>query len=115
MAASDLLVLPSFAEGVPVTLMEAMASGLPVIASQVAGVSELVEDGVSGFVTPAGDAATLSACLSTLLADPALRARMGEAGRAKVTAEFDLDFLDRHRAAWGFFRDRRTELYDVLG
>jgi hypothetical protein len=52
---ADALVLPSFAEGVPVVLMEAMASGKPVIATQVGGVSELVEDGVSGFVVPPGD------------------------------------------------------------
>jgi hypothetical protein len=49
---ADALVLPSFAEGVPVVLMEAMASGKPVIATQVGGVSELVEDGVSGHVVP---------------------------------------------------------------
>lgn len=87
---ADLLVLPSFAEGVPVVLMEAMASGIPVIASQVAGVGELVETGVSGFTIPAGDLDTLEARLDTLLSDPALRARMGAAGRAKVEAEFDL-------------------------
>ena len=87
---ADMLVLPSFAEGVPVVLMEAMASGIPVIASQVAGVGELVETGVSGFTIPAGDLDTLAARLDTLLSDPGLRARMGAAGRAKVAAEFDL-------------------------
>lgn len=87
---SDMLVLPSFAEGVPVVLMEAMASGIPVIASQVAGVAELVENGVSGYVIPAGDLDTLTARLRELLADPALRTRMGAAGRAKVEADFDL-------------------------
>lgn len=88
---ADMLVLPSFAEGVPVVLMEAMASRIPVIASAVAGVPELVADGVSGFVVPAGDVATLTARLETLLADPGLCRRMGEAGRAKVVAEFDLE------------------------
>lgn len=87
---SDMLVLPSFAEGVPVVLMEAMAATLPVIASRVAGVPELVEDGVSGFVTPPGDLATLTDRLGRLLADADLRARMGAAGRAKVVAEFDV-------------------------
>ncbi len=57
---ADMLVLPSFAEGVPVVLMEAMASRIPVIASRVAGVPELVEDGVSGFTVPPGDVATLA-------------------------------------------------------
>ncbi|RWR29833.1 colanic acid biosynthesis glycosyltransferase WcaL [Sinirhodobacter populi] len=87
---SDMLVLPSFAEGVPVVLMEAMASEIPVIASQVAGVGELVENGVSGFTIPAGDLDTLAARIDTLLSDPDLRARMGAAGRAKVEADFDL-------------------------
>lgn len=88
--AADLLVLPSFAEGVPVVLMEAMATGLPVIASRVAGVQELVEDGVSGRVLPPGDIDALVAALDGLLSDPDMRARMGQAGRAKVVAEFDV-------------------------
>lgn len=91
---SDALVLPSFAEGVPVVLMEAMASGKPVVATQVGGVSELVEDGVSGFVVPPGDPESLAGAIITL-ADPKIRTRMGAAGRAKVTTEFDI----RHEAA----------------
>lgn len=87
---SDMLVLPSFAEGVPVVLMEAMASGIPVVASGVAGVAELVGNGISGFTVPPGDVETLAARISALIADPELRARMGQAGREKVEAEFDL-------------------------
>lgn len=86
---ADVMVLPSFAEGVPVVLMEAMASGLPVVASRVAGVQELVEDGVSGYAVPPGDIDSLVARLDTLLADPEGCARMGAAGRARVEAEFD--------------------------
>lgn len=93
---SDMLVLPSFAEGVPVVLMEAMASRIPVIASQVAGVPELVEDGKSGFVIPAGDLATLTARLGTLLSDPDLCRKMGEVGRARVEADYDITA----EAAW---------------
>ncbi len=88
--AADMLVLPSFAEGVPVVLMEAMASRIPVVASRVAGVQELVEDGVSGHALPPGDIDTLVATLDMLLSDPERRAAMGEAGRAKVNAEFDI-------------------------
>lgn len=88
--ASDMLVLPSFAEGVPVVLMEALASGIPVIASQVAGVSELVEDGVSGFTVPPGDVATLADRIARLMDDPDLSQRMGEAGRVRVREEFDI-------------------------
>lgn len=88
---SDVLVLPSFAEGVPVVLMEAMASRVPVIASRIAGIPELVEDGVTGFVVPPGDVATLTARLGTLFAKPEICAHMGQAGRAKVEAEFFID------------------------
>lgn len=90
LAQSHALVLPSFAEGVPVVLMEAMASARPVIATRVAGVGELVEDGTSGYVVPPGDLDGLVAAMENLAADPALRARMGAAGRRKVEAEFDI-------------------------
>ena len=86
---SDVLVLPSFAEGVPVVLMEGMAAGLPVIASQVAGVPELVEDGVAGYVIPAGHPDALTEKIDRLLSDPDLCARMGAAGRARVVEDFD--------------------------
>lgn len=89
LADADALVLPSFAEGVPVTLMEAMASGLPVLATRVGGISELVEDGVSGYLVPPGNVEELTARLRDLLGDPELRQRMGAAGRAKVAAEFN--------------------------
>lgn len=83
---ADVLVLPSFAEGVPVVLMEAMAARLPVVATSVAGVGELVEDTVSGFLVPPGNAAELArAILAALDAPP----QMGEAGRARVVADFD--------------------------
>ncbi|MEL6643262.1 MAG: glycosyltransferase family 4 protein [Pseudomonadota bacterium] len=90
LATADALVLPSFAEGVPVVLMEAMASGRPVIATRVAGVSELVEDGVSGFLAPPGDATGFADRIVQLASNPDLRKRMGQAGREKVLAEFDI-------------------------
>lgn len=86
---ADALVLPSFAEGVPVTLMEAMASSLPVLTTRVGGISELVADGVSGYLVPPGNVDALTERLRDLLSDPELRARMGQAGRAKVTSEFN--------------------------
>lgn len=88
--AADLFVLPSFAEGVPVVLMEAMASRVPVIATRVGGVAELVEDGVSGLLVAPSDVEALAAAVARLAADPALRRAMGEVGRAKVEAEFDI-------------------------
>lgn len=93
---SDVLVLPSFAEGLPVVLMEALASEVAVIATRIAAVAELVEDGVSGLTVAPGDAVGLAVALERLLADPALRKAMGAEGRRKVVTEFDV----RREAAW---------------
>jgi colanic acid/amylovoran biosynthesis glycosyltransferase len=93
---THLFVLASFAEGVPVVLMEAMAAGVPVIATRIAGIPELVEDGVTGYLTPPGDAATLAARITQLLGDTALRRQFAEAGRRTVEAEFNID----KEAAW---------------
>ena len=82
--------LPSFAEGVPVVLMEAMASGVPVVATRIAGVPELVDDEVSGLLVRPGDADALAAALERLAGDEPLRAGLAAAGRAKVRAEFDI-------------------------
>jgi len=95
MEQADVFVLPSFAEGVPVVLMEAMASRLPVVATRVAGVQELVEHGMSGIVIPPGDRDALVAGMTSLLEDPALCARMGAKGREIVELEFSTD----HEAA----------------
>ncbi len=89
-AAADIFCLPSFAEGVPVVLMEAMASGLPVIGTRVTGVPELVEHGVSGLLATPGRTDEIVAALRRLASAPHLRASMGEAGREQVIAEFDL-------------------------
>jgi glycosyltransferase involved in cell wall biosynthesis len=88
---TDVFVLPSFAEGVPVVLMEAMASGVPVVTSRIAGVPELVEDGVSGILVPPGTAPQLVYALNTLLKEAALREEMGRAGREKVKHEFNTE------------------------
>lgn len=77
-------------EGIPVALMEAMASGIPVVASRLSGIPELVEDGVSGVLTPPGDAHALADTLERLWFDPALRQRLGRAAREKVMEAFDL-------------------------
>ena len=89
LVASDIMVLPSFAEGLPVVLMESLASARPVVATRVAGVSELVEDGVSGFIVSPGDPEMLCERILRLADDAELRRYMGEAGRARVVAEFD--------------------------
>ena len=90
------LVLPSFAEGLPVVLMEALAARVPVVTTRIAGVADLVEDGESGLLVPPGDAVALRAALARVLGDPEARRRMGEAGRARVVDEF----VSEREAAW---------------
>ena len=87
---SDIFVLPSFVEGIPVVLMEAMACELPVIGTEIYGIPELVEDGVSGFLVPPGDADSLAQVLRELLADPGMRKRFGKMGREKILKEFTI-------------------------
>jgi len=89
LAQTDVFVLPSFAEGVPVVLMEAMAAQVPVLTTRIAGVPELVEDGVTGRLVPPGNVAAFAQVLDAMLSDSALRARYGAAGREKVMAEYD--------------------------
>lgn len=97
---TDVFALPSFAEGVPVVLMEAMAARVPVLATNVMGVSELVDDGVVGFLVPPGDARALAERLQALIAcGPAQRRNMGGAGRRKVEQEFDVGVEGRKLAA----------------
>lgn len=87
---ADIFVLPSFAEGLPVVLMEALAARCAVVATRIAGIPELVRHGETGLLVPPGEAAALAEAVAQLLDDPALRARLAEAGRATVEAEFDL-------------------------
>ena len=89
---ATVLVLASFMEGLPVTLMEALALGVPVVAPCVAGIPELVEHGVSGLTFPPGDWSRLAQVLREILADPALQQRLAREGRRRVEAEF---FVER--------------------
>ncbi len=88
---SDIFVLPSIYEGLPNVILEAMASGLPVVASRVGGIPEAVADGETGFLFPAGDSTWLEQVLAPLIRDGALRRKMGEAGRKRVENHFSID------------------------
>ncbi len=86
--AADIYVQPSLVEACPMALLEAGAMGLPVVASAVGGVPEVILDGETGLLTPRMEPAPLALALQTLLDDPAMRARMGAAGRVRVYENF---------------------------
>lgn len=97
LAASDLFLLPSQVapdgrrEGIPVSLMEAMAAGLPVVATRLTGIPELVVDGETGRLVEPGDAEGLATAVSELLANPDRASRLGAAAQEKIRAEFSLE------------------------
>lgn len=113
MAEASVFALPSIIasdgqmEGIPVALMEALASARPVVTTAISGIPELVEHEVNGLLVPAGDAAAFAAALERVLRDPAMRAEMGRQGQRKVRAEFTQEQctrmlvarLDRENAA----------------
>lgn len=95
LADAGVLCLPSYAEGLPVCVLEAMACGLPVVSTPIAGIPEAVRDGRTGYLVPPGDRAALADRLVRLLADDGLRRRMGERGLALARQRFDRDVVVR--------------------
>jgi len=87
---SDVFALPSFAEGIPVVLMEAMASGLPCVTTRITGIPELIRDGIDGLLVTPSDSQELADTLAMLMDDLELRRELGEAGRARVGEEYNL-------------------------
>jgi glycosyltransferase involved in cell wall biosynthesis len=100
---SHVFALASHYEGLPLAVLEAMAAGLPVVASGVDGVAEVVEPGVTGYLLPQGDPAALAERLTEVLGDPGLRERMGDAARAAAAAD------TMERCVAGYF-----DLYEEL-
>ena len=93
LANSDVLVLPSLYEGMPVSVLEAMAAGKPVVATLIGGTDEAVVDGHTGFLVPPGDAPALAAAIRRVIHDRALAERLGANGRARVAAQFTAQMM----------------------
>ncbi len=89
LAAADIFALPSHFEGLPMSVIEAMLTGLPVVATDIRGPREQVVDGVTGLLVPPGTVAPLAGALRRLVGDPALRAAMGAAGRRRALERYD--------------------------
>lgn len=89
----DLLVHPADMEGLGVSLLQAGAAAVPIVASRAGGLPEAVADGVTGLLVPPGDVAALRAAMARLLGDPVLRRTMGEAGRARILTEFSVEAM----------------------
>jgi glycosyltransferase involved in cell wall biosynthesis len=103
---ADAFVLPSFAEGIPVVLMEAMASGVPCVTTRITGIPELIQNDDEGLLVAPSDADALAAAIARLMDDPALRARIAAGARKRVDTDFH---LDRNTARLGLLFDRHLE------
>ncbi len=90
LARARLFVLPSRSEGIPLTALEAMACGLPVVATRVGGLPEVVDDGVTGLLVPPADPAALAEAMVAIWNDPDRGDRMGHAGRLRAEERFDV-------------------------
>jgi len=91
MHAIDVFAMPSIWEGFGLVLLEAMAAGRPIVASRVATIPEVVVDGETGLLVPAGDPVALADALAQLAHDPALARRLGEAGRERLRQHFSIE------------------------
>jgi glycosyltransferase involved in cell wall biosynthesis len=106
LAAIDVLAVPSYDEGLPRVVLEAMAMRVPVVASDVGGIPDAIEHETNGLLVPVGDANALASALSRVLDDPALASGLGDAGRSRVLDDFEAGvglrrFAELHGAVTG--------------
>ncbi|SFU47148.1 TIGR03088 family PEP-CTERM/XrtA system glycosyltransferase [Pseudoduganella namucuonensis] len=105
----SLFALPSFAEGTPVSLLEAMSCALPVVASRVGGIPEVVTEGVHGTLVPPDDTAALAAAMALYATQPALAREHGAAGRLRVIQHYSMAaMLDAYVALYDALREQKT-------
>lgn len=107
--AFDVFVLSSLTEGISLTLLEAMAAGIPVIATNVGGTPEIIDDGISGFLIPPNDAEEIEKKIITLFNNKELAARFSKSGRIKAKEKFSLNgMVDKYRILYKKFLDRKN-------
>lgn len=102
---AHVLILPSYSEGFPISILEAMAYGIPVVATDVGGIAEAIEDGVNGYLIKPGECEELAERIERLAVSSALRGRMGRSGHALASRKFALPVIAK----------QLEELYDELG
>lgn len=111
----SVFALSSIAEGTPVTLLEAMACGLPVVSTAVGGIPELVQDGVTGTLVPARDAQALAGALACYAVDPGLAARHGAAGRARIETHYSVNaMVQAYVALYDSLRKTKLNLKETI-
>ena len=93
LANCDLFVLPSLYEGLPLSILEAMAAGKPVIASAIGGNNEVILHGENGLLVPKADPAALAAAIRAVLSDGALAGRLAEGGKSRVQRDFSVEAM----------------------
>jgi len=112
LAASDVLVLPSHHEGVPMAILEAMAYGLPIIATPVGGIPDVIRHGREGLLVEVGNRAALTSALARMIAEPALRMSLGRGARASAES---LDVTNYGQRLLEFYQTIIAETYDASG
>jgi glycosyltransferase involved in cell wall biosynthesis len=110
----DIFAMSSIAEGTPGSVLEAMATGLPVVGTNVGGIPEVIEAGVTGMLVPASDPAALAAALARYVSDPDLTAHHGASGRERVLKHYNMQaMVAGYMALYDTMCERKTKIREV--